>query len=146
MEKTISQLFTVTIKDAEEITVLSSQLGYENEVENLFERAQEIMKSKNDCLFVAKLDGHIVGWIHGFLAIRIESPLFVEIAGLVVDSHWQKQKIGKSLIEAVKEWGKSLGITKIRVRCNIIRTESHRFYESIGFSQNKQQKIFEIET
>jgi N-acetylglutamate synthase-like GNAT family acetyltransferase len=145
LEKIITQLLAITLKDAEEITALSTQLGYENEMQNLLDRAKEIVKSKNDCLFVAKLNGNIVGWIHGFRAIRIESPLFVEIAGLVVDRQCQKQNIGKSLIEAVKEWSNSLGIAKIRVRCNIIRTESHKFYENVGFSQNKQQKIFEIE-
>ncbi|MFI5452017.1 GNAT family N-acetyltransferase [Pedobacter sp. UC225_61] len=145
MEKIITQLLAITLKDAEEITSLSTQLGYENEIEDLLDRTKEILKSKNDCIFVAKLDGNIVGWIHGFRAVRIESPLFVEIAGLVVDRKQQKQHIGKSLVEAVKDWSISLGIKKIRVRCNIIRTESHKFYENIGFSQNKQQKIFEIE-
>ncbi|MFD0939277.1 GNAT family N-acetyltransferase [Pedobacter boryungensis] len=145
MEKIISQLLTITLKDAEEITALSTQLGYENKMENLLDRAQEVVKSKNDCLFVAKQNGIIVGWIHGFRAIRIESALFVEIAGLVVDRQWQKQNIGENLIEAVKEWSNAMGIKKIRVRCNVTRTESHKFYENIGFSQNKQQKIFEIE-
>ncbi|WP_182922340.1 GNAT family N-acetyltransferase [Pedobacter planticolens] len=137
MEKIITQLLAITSKDAQEITALSTQLGYENEIENLLVRIQEIVNSKNDCVFVAKLDGNIVGWIHGFRAVRIESPVFAEIGGLVVDRQWQKQNIGKSLIEAVKEWSNSLGIAKIRVRCNIVRTESHKFYENVGFSQNK---------
>ncbi|MBB2145640.1 GNAT family N-acetyltransferase [Pedobacter sp. LMG 31464] len=137
LEKIITQLLAITSKDAQEITALSTQLGYENEIENLLVRIQEIVNSKNDCVFVAKLDGNIVGWIHGFRAVRIESPVFAEIGGLVVDRQWQKQNIGKSLIEAVKEWSNSLGIAKIRVRCNIVRTESHKFYENVGFSQNK---------
>ncbi|HAD98712.1 MAG TPA: GNAT family N-acetyltransferase, partial [Cryomorphaceae bacterium] len=33
-----------------------------------------------------------------------------------------------------------------RVRCNVIRRESHRFYEKIGFTENKEQKVFDIKT
>lgn len=141
----ILRLQSLDLKDAEQIAVLSSQLGYENEINALFNRTQQIIKAIDNCVFVAKADDQIVGWIHGFIALRVETPLFVEIAGLVVAQDFRKQHLGKELIEAVKEWSNSVGVYKVRVRCNVTRTESHKFYKNIGFSQNKQQMVFEMD-
>ncbi len=141
----ILRLQSLDLKDAEQIAVLSYQLGYENEINALFNRTQQIIKAIDNCVFVAKADDRIVGWIHGFIALRVETPLFVEIAGLVVAQDFRKQHLGKELIEAVKEWSNSVGVYKVRVRCNVTRTESHKFYKNIGFSQNKQQMVFEMD-
>ena len=84
----------------------------------------------------------IVGWIHGFYSLRIESDFFVEIGGLVVDENFRKNGIGKKLVDKVMEWSKLKNCEKVRVRCNVIRKESHKFYENIGFEINKEQKIF----
>lgn len=141
----ILRLLSLDLKDAEQITALSTQLGYENEVNALFNRTQHIIKAADNCVFVAKIDDSIVGWIHGFIALRVETPLFVEIAGLVVAQDFRNQHLGKNLIDAVKEWSSSVEVYKIRVRCNVIRTESHKFYKNVGFSQNKQQMVFEMD-
>ncbi len=140
----IIQLDTVTESQALEIHDLSLQLGYENEPQLLFTRLQQIVVLKDHAVFAAQLDGKIVGWLHCLVCLRVESPLFVEVAGLVVDENVRGQQIGKKLIETSKHWSRHQGIHLMRIRCNVVRTESHQFYQALGFISNKAQKVFEM--
>ncbi|WP_343531302.1 GNAT family N-acetyltransferase [Pedobacter sp.] len=140
----IIQLNTVTESQALEIHVLSNQLGYENDTVLLFNRLKQIVKLNDHAVFIAKQNDKIVGWLHCLVCLRVESPLFVEVTGLVVDEHMRGQQIGKKLIEASKHWGRHQNISIMRVRCNVIRIESHRFYQTLGFISNKEQKVFEM--
>lgn len=141
----IFKLYSLNLNEAEQIAALSIQLGYENNVNLLLKRTQKMIETEDNCVFIAKSGDKITGWIHAFIALRVETPVFVEIAGLVVSQDFRKQDIGKNLIAAVKEWSCSVGIPKVRVRCNVLRTESHKFYKHVGFEQNKQQMVFEID-
>ena len=133
---------TAAINDSESLTELSNQLGYETKHAEVVNRLEKILANDDNCVYVAVQNGKIVGWIHGFYALRIESEFFVEIGGLVVDEHFRKHGIGKKLVEKVLQWSKLKKCANVRVRCNVIRKESHRFYENIGFAINKEQKIF----
>lgn len=140
----ISQLKSISQTEAQEILSLSKQLGYENNFELLLERLQEIIPLKDHAIFVAKAEGKIVGWLHCLICLRVESSLFVEVTGLVVDENVRGQQIGKKLIESSKQWSQNHGISTIRIRCNVLRTESHKFYQALGFSSSKEQKVFEM--
>lgn len=131
------------INDSEAIFELSNQLGYKTQHIDIQARLEKILKSTDNCVYVAVTDEKVVGWIHGFYALRVESDFFVEIGGLVVDENIRKSGIGKKLVNKVIEWSKLQNCRKVRVRCNVIRKESHRFYENIGFEINKEQKVFD---
>jgi len=132
-------------QDFEEVAKLTGQLNYEVNATETLHRIKAIKSSVVDVAFVAVYNELVVGWIHSFYTIRIESKPFVEIAGLVVDSACRNQNIGKLLIEKATDWAKGHQVTSIRVRCNTIRKESHKFYEHIGFRLTKQQMIYEID-
>src|SRR6218665_1132493 len=130
--------------DANAVTSLSAQLGYETTIPETEERIKATRNNQDNCAFVATIDGKVVGWIHGFFTIRLESPKFVEIAGLVVDVNHRKMNIGKKLIDEVIAWAETYKVEKVKVRCNTLRTGSHKFYEKTGFIEVKEQKIFEM--
>ena len=130
------------INDSESITELSNQLGYKSKNSDIQERLKIILENAENCVYVAIENGKILGWIHGFYSLRIESEFFVEIGGLVVDENYRKCGIGKKLVDKITDWTKLKNCEKVKVRCNVIRKESHRFYENIGFEINKEQKIF----
>jgi len=46
------------------------------------------------------------------------------------------------LIEAVEEWAPRRGLKQISVRSNVIRPESHPFYEQLGFERYKTQHAY----
>lgn len=131
--------------DAAFISGLCDQLGYGSLLTETEKRLQYVLQDTNSCIFVAVAQGKVVGWIHGFYAVRVESDPFTEIGGLVVDEGHRRQQIGKLLVNKVAEWALSREYRHLRVRCNALRTESHRFYLSLGFAEKKQQKVFEMQ-
>src|SRR5690606_15044121 len=115
-------------------------LGYEATIADTQYRLNEILQNKDHCAYVGMKNGKLVGWIHGFYSLRVESDSFVEIGGLVIDENYRKQGIGKKLIDEVIKWSESINCKTIIVRCNVMRKESHTFYENIGFQLKKEQK------
>ncbi|MCD0472581.1 GNAT family N-acetyltransferase [Flavobacterium sp. JAS] len=133
------------LKDVEFITELSNQLGYKTTIEKIQNRISEILNNIDNCVYVIIDNENIVGWIHGFYSLRVESDSFVEIGGLVVDENYRRKGVGKILVTKVIEWARSKKSNKIRVRCNTLRKETHVFYDRIGFIETKEQKIFDME-
>ena len=136
------QFRETTLEDAKAIVHLSHQLGHRFTVPETTERLKAIIGNKTNCAFVAVEAGEVTGWIHGFCAIRITSEPFIEIGSLVVDEKARSTGVGSRLIQKVMEWGVQHSILHIRVRTNTARTETHRFYQKLGFTETKEQKIF----
>lgn len=133
---------TVKLEDAPVITRLSHQLGYAISDANTTANLQWLEESPNDIVYVAITDNKVVGWMHVFYTVRVESQPFCEIAGLVVDEHVRGQGIGKMLIQKAVEWSSAKPCNSLRVRTNVTRTDTHRFYANAGFRLSKKQKIF----
>ena len=144
MENHLSfHLRNIQAADAEAIAALSHQLGYPASAGDLQQRITTLISHPDHCVFVAVHQEQVVGWIHGFYSLNLESGPFVAIAGLVVDEHHRRAGIGKALIDKVVEWPLAATCGRVRVRCNSKRTESHRFYQALGFREAKEQKVFE---
>lgn len=129
--------------DSEFIPDLSNQLGYISDTYRIQKRLTEILGNDDHCVFVAVESEMLVGWIHGFYSLRVESDPFVEIGGLVVDENHRKHGIGKMLVEKILEWAALKACQKVRVRCNTVRTDSHLFYQQLGFEVQKEQKVLD---
>lgn len=136
---------TAEINDSESITELSNQLGYESNNDAIRNRLNEMLIDDDNRVFVATSDKKVIGWIHGFYTLRIESDPFVEIGGIVVHENYRNFGIGKILTKHLVKWAESKNCKRIRARCNIKRFESHRFYENMGFTLCKEQKTFDKE-
>ena len=134
---------TANIGDISSLAQLTYQLGYSADKSQIRDRLSAIIDLNDHCLYAAEINNEVVGWIHGFIAYRVESDAFVEIGGLVVDDKHQKQGVGKTLVDEVIVWAKNKSIARLRVRCNKVRNEAHTFYKRIGFEETKEQKIFD---
>ncbi|MEP7011829.1 MAG: GNAT family N-acetyltransferase [Acidobacteriota bacterium] len=132
-----------TLDDTEEIASLSDQLGYPTPPERMRERLALLLPRKDQQLFAAEHDGRLVGWLHVAKIEMVESDSFAEIYGLVVRDTERGQGVGPLLIRAAEDWAASHGLPKVRVRCNVVRERTHRFYEREGFVVSKTQKIFD---
>jgi N-acetylglutamate synthase-like GNAT family acetyltransferase len=129
--------------DAVEINSLSQDLGYVMVSHDVAEkRLAEILESGADKIWVGEEDGHILGWIHCFLTRRVASPAFVEIGGLVVSPDARRKGLGRQLVAHAAHWTQTYRM-KVRVRCNAKRTDTHQFYQAVGFSLSKSQYVFE---
>lgn len=134
---------TALVSDAETISKLSDQLGYAATKESTEKYLQLLQPLEQDVVYVAVSDKEVIGWMHVFKTVRIESGIFCEIGGLVVDEKFRGKGIGKMLVEKAKEWATEKGSNKLRVRSNIQREATKNFYLHSGFRLGKVQNVFE---
>ena len=133
-----------TIEDADQINLISAQLGYQKSTDEEAEkRLREILESTSDYIWIYHEDRKLKGWIHLFVSIRLASSGFAEIGGLVVDKSCRRSGIGRKLVEQARQWSK-INNMPVRVRCNANREVANRFYQSIGFDCLKTQKIHQL--
>jgi GNAT superfamily N-acetyltransferase len=138
------QLSKMSMEHAHDVCRLSDQLGYPLSNSQIENNINEITSSGNYAAFVALHNQQIVGWIYAFRALLIESKPFIEIGGLIVDENFRNSGIGKKLVEKIKVWALEKAIDEVRVRSNVFRNEAHKFYLNNGFTEMKQQKVFQI--
>lgn len=139
---------TVTVRvasvgDTEAIARLSDQLGYPADEEVLSKRLSALLGSTLDSVYVAETDGLVVGWIHVFASVKLESVAMAEIGGLIVDQSHRGKGVGERLVEEAEGWAQRLGLTRIRVRTRATRTEAHRFYAREGYRRTKLQHVLD---
>ena len=130
-----------TADDAPAIAQLSEQLGYPVEAQVMRERLERFLQLEEHAVFVAETD-EVVGWIHGAEYELLEVGRHAEIWGLVVADGQRGKGVGRQLVDAVEEWARDRGLDEISVRSNVIRPESHPFYERLGFNRYKTQHVY----
>jgi len=127
--------------DAPAIAQLSGQLGYPVEADVMRERLERFLQLEEQVVFVAETT-EVVGWIHGAENELLEVGRHAEIWGLVVADGQRGKGVGRQLIDAVEQWTRSRGLDEISVKSNVIRPESHPFYERLGFTRYKTQHAY----
>ncbi len=132
-----------TINDFEGINRLGTTLGYEvSSEEHAHQRLLQVLNANNTHhVWVYEEDGRVLGWIHGFVSLRVASEPFIEIGGIVVDDAIRRMGIGTKLIEHIRDWADELGYG-LRVRSNTKRQDTHDFYKALGLQEEKEQYVF----
>lgn len=138
----IAVIERATASDVHEILRIGRELGYEHRPGET--ACGRILRRADHCVFVARIDTGLAGWIHGVETLRVASPPFVEIVGLVVDRSSRRRGVATRLVRHVEEWAsRQRSIGRVRVRVNIRREEARAFYASLGYSTAKHQAILE---
>lgn len=135
----------MSVNDSKEVRLLSAQLGYPFSLDQIEKNIHAVLINNDHNAFVAMINNQVVGWIGVSHSLQIEVEAYTEIHGLVIDENFRNAGIGKKLIERAKEWAREKGNTKLQLHCNVIRTETHKFYEYLGFKEIKQQKVYSID-
>jgi GNAT superfamily N-acetyltransferase len=129
--------------DAAEIARLAAELGYPASPEEMMTRLSALLLRPEHFIGVATLDdAHLLGWIAAEHRLPLEYGERVELVGLVVDSAARRGGVGKALVAAAEQWAAGRGQSTIYVRSNATRTESHPFYESLGYTRQKTQHFY----
>jgi GNAT superfamily N-acetyltransferase len=128
--------------DASLLAILSGELGYPTTTAEMESRLEILFSKSDNGIYVAELDS-LVGWIHVAIIQSLESNPFVEICGLVVAESQRGKGIGTRLVEMAESWVQEKGYNHIRVRTNVLRKETRRFYKQVGFQSKKTQEVFD---
>lgn len=137
------QIRTAEPDDLEALRVLAEQLGYPSTAAEIRERLALLLADPaRHAVVVAEDTEGVAGWMHLFIALRLESAPFVEIGGLVVADRARGRGHGEALVRFAEAWTLARGIAHLRVRSNVVRERAHRFYERQGFTRAKNQVVF----
>ncbi len=133
---------TATLADVAALSRLAGQLGYAATPEEISRRLSAELEDSCHALLVAESGGVVIAWM-GLAEERsfLNEPR-VEIHGLVVDEAHRGAAIGAKLVERAEQWARERGCRAILIRSNVIRERAHRFYERLGYSTVKSQKVF----
>ena len=131
------------LKDATEIARLVTELGYPVEAGAILPRLQALLVHPDHLVTVAaapndRLSGVIMA---EHRALLLYGPQ-VEIMGLSVGADARRMGVGRALVKAVEAWARQFGDSQIVVRSNVVRPESHPFYEKIGYERKKTQHVY----
>ncbi len=136
---------SATGDDARAIAALSGELGYPTRAEDVARRRLAMSAAEGHAVYVAEAGtSAVVGWIHVFGALRLESEPFAELGGLVVAEAHRGRGIGRLLCERAARWTRDGGFQALRVRTRADRAAAHRFYQRVGFQRVKTQQVFSL--
>lgn len=131
------------ITDAPRVAELSAVLGYPVAREIMEQRLARVLGLETHTVFVAETPSNdVVGWTHAAEQEILEAGCLCEIRGLVVAEAQRGRGVGRHLIEAVERWAVARELDEVLVRSNVVRVESHPFYERMGYARFKTQHAY----
>jgi GNAT superfamily N-acetyltransferase len=132
-----------TVIDAGQLAELNGELGYAVETEAFRRRLEQLLPRANQVVFVAEVaPDKVIGWIQGEEREILAIGRFCEIVGLVVSEAHRSAGVGRQLVKAVEQWAAGRGLSQVSLRSNIVRPESHAFYEKVGYARFKTQHAY----
>ncbi len=134
------------LEDAVALAALTTQLGYPVTVEGIQRRVLSVLGLEQNVLLVSCNEhDQPVGWIHVGERRLLEADMYCEIMGLVIDAGHRREGRAARLVAAAERWAIERGHREIAVRSNVVRAESHPFYERIGYVRLKTQHAYRKE-
>ncbi len=130
--------------DAAAISALTEQLGYPADPALIGDRLERLLRHPDQLVIVACSGEQAAGWLQAHAYDILESGWMVEIVGLVVAAPSRRAGVGRALVERAKGWARSKDAEALVVRSNTVRTESHRFYPTLGFTASKTQAVYRM--
>lgn len=101
----------------------------------------EFLINPTNALIVAMMDGQVIGMATGITYVHPDKPrtLFVNEVG--VSGRYQRQGIGKQLVSAILEWGKSRGCVDAWVSTEVANDAARSLYRSTGGIEDRDHAV-----
>lgn len=99
---------------------------------------ESLIKSSRVGLFVAEVDGDIVGVVKATIESAPDFPLFVPrryatVDDLTVDEGYRRQGIGRALMDRAHEWAEEKGATSVTLTVYEFNQAALDFYRALGY-------------
>jgi GNAT superfamily N-acetyltransferase len=132
----------IKLTDYKDIYLLNQELGYLLPIEKVKKRISFITENTEDTILVAEQDNEVIGYIHGSPYELLYLDSLVDILGFVVKEKFRNTGIGSLLINNLENWARENGYSGIRLVSGYERLNAHKFYQSHGYINRKDQKNF----
>ena len=123
--------------DIADLSLLYEQFwGEKSCTEKMRKTFQKINADPNHLILNAILEGKLVGSILGIIAQELygECLPFMIIEDFIVDKDYRHKGIGKSLISEMEKYATKNNCCQIILITENHRTDTIRFYESVGYN------------
>ena len=131
------------ISDIEDIYYINKiSLGYNYNIDKQRNKLETILNDKTQAVFVADINGKVVGYIHLANYDLIYADNLKNCLGIAVEKDYQLIGVGSALLNQAEIWTTKNGAAGIRINSGIERESAHKFYTSKGYVENKVQKNF----
>ena len=123
-------------EDAPAVARLVDQLGYPTSAEAVSARLRRLAENPADRVFVAELDGEIVGAasVHVSLTLEYDEPA-AKLSAIVVDEGHRRRRVGEALVAAVEEEAARQGCCLVFLTTAERRADAHAFYRRLGYEE-----------
>jgi len=125
-----------TVNDAPQIKILLDQLGYPT-VDGDLENKINLLLHHPDHELIVFNNVSAVMSIHFIPQLALAGD-FALISYFAVDETVRSTGIGKKMEEYCVKLATDRGCERIQVKCNIRRTDAHRFYERQGYQEARK--------
>jgi GNAT superfamily N-acetyltransferase len=139
-----STVRSACLEDAGAIVALLPDLGYGVEFEQVHSRLHKLLRSRNHVVLVAEANGSVAGLCLAGIVRHLASSGYAEVFELVVEAKMRRQGLGTLLLKHVQAWAEEQGLSRVRLRSGLRRTEAHQFYEQLGYAKSRASYAFEL--
>jgi GNAT superfamily N-acetyltransferase len=131
--------------DAAALARLCTELGYPSTEAQMSDRLLRLGTIDHGLFVAESPDGaDLLGVVDVHERRVLEEDPFAELIALIVTGDAQGEGIGSALVAEAVRWARSHRLHKLWVRVSTWREGTPQFYESLGFRQFKEQRVFEL--
>ena len=136
------------VRSAEEHTLYDPVYATAPDAEKVMRRfLADLSGSSHSCLFVAEIDGEVIGFLSGDL--REGSPAFkpktwAAIEDIYVVPAYRSLGIGRALFERCSEWARERGADGVSLQVAAGNLRARKFYERLGFHEVSVYEVKEF--
>lgn len=140
---TLTKVFSIREAVESDVSAIwqlnSNELGYQYSLDGTVQNVTKLLSSNADKIFVAILDGSVVGYVHANDYDLLYAPHMKNIMGIAVSGGHKRKGIGRALLQQVENWARETGAFGIRLVSGSTRTDAHAFYRRCGYEGSKEQ-------
>ena len=124
-------------------------MHYENRKDIFIKKTNEelkkdlinVLKSREKIILVIEVDNIIIGYATFQCKNKVSNSFWID--EIIIDENYRNQGYGKKLIDELSIFAKKHNCQRIELNCWSFNKDALKFYEKIGFTQ--QRIIFEKE-
>lgn len=140
--KAVISIRPMTTGDVPAAQGLLSQLGYPLDPQEVRRRYAAVMEAEGHVVMVAEHARRVVALCHCYVRPALDKPPEVVVQALVVDTAARGTGVGKILMTAAETWARDRGHASVALTSNVVRSEAHAFYETIGYRRAATSHLF----